>query len=253
MATITIRSVWMSREHYKSFSINEPWLSKSSVKSYEYCSYQFYLRQLENVKSEPNEAMLRGLNFHDWAEEVFEWMDKDAILNGKTSVKDEITKYIPEDDEMYHNFAKLEQNRFDELDNKEWYFPVLTEEYLYDEDLMYMGTFDSLFQINDDQHKVVDYKTGRKRNTNLSEYRFELYGYKYLIEQNYDYDVTEMSVVFPDNCKRVTEEFKPQTKKAFFRKIEKVREAIEEWDYEPEGFCKYCFISDKCDQSYFKR
>ncbi len=234
----------MDRSHYKRFSFDEPWVSKSDIKLYKRCPYAWYLRKIEGLEPEVPEAMSRGTDFHDWAETIYDKIDGKAILNGDITVYEEMMKYAPPG-QIYENFAEMEQRRY-ERDPTERFFPVKTEEFLYDEDLLFMGTYDRLDKEGEDEYVVVDYKTGQYKDYKLSDWRFELYGYKYLIEQNYNFDVNYMCVIVPDSKKYVFEEFKSATQKAFFRKIKDVREGILNKVFPANGHCPYCFMAHSC-------
>lgn len=235
----------MDRSHYKTFSFDEPWLSKSDIKLYKMCPYAWYLNNIEELEPEVPEAMQRGTDFHEWAEEVYGKIDREAVLTEESTVYEEMRKYAPPG-EVYENFAQMEQKRW-EKDPTEKYFPVKTEEFLFDEDLLFMGTYDRLDKQGDD-YVVVDYKTGEYKDYKVSDWRFELYGYKYLIEQNYSFDVDYMCVILPDSKKYVFEKFKAPTKRAFFRKIKNVREKILEKVFPANGHCPYCFMRSECAQ-----
>lgn len=232
---------------YKEFSFDEPWLSKSSVSLYNFCPYGFYLKYIKNIDVEVSEQMKRGSRFHNWAEHIYDKIDMKNMINGSADVESEYRKYVPEDDDIYDKFIELEENRWEDIDDKKDFFPVLTEEFLTDEDLYYFGTFDRLDKFDDDKYIVIDYKTGTYKDYKLSDYRFQLYGYKHLIEKNYDdYDITHMGVYFPDEKKILVEEFKKITGTYFYKKVKNTREKILDKEFPMDGYCKYCYLEDEC-------
>lgn len=232
---------------YKKFSFDEPWLSKSSIFLYNFCPYAFWLKYVKNVETDVTEQMKRGSRFHDWAENIYEKIDKEKLVKGDTSIEKEYSKYKNENDSVYDNFIELEKDRWKSFDDKYDFFPVLTEEFLTDEDLYYFGTFDRLDKFDDDKYIVIDYKTGSYKKYKDSEYRFQLYGYKHLIEENYDdYDITHMGVYFPDEEKIIVEEFKKITGTYFYKKVKNTREKILNKEFPMDGYCKYCYMEDEC-------
>jgi len=231
---------------YKTFSFEEPWLSKSSINLYERCPYAFYLRQVLKIKpgrDELPEAIKRGTKFHDWAENIYDKIDEEAILNGDVTVGEEMRKYSDGSD-VVENFIQMEQNRWQQ-DPTETFFPKEREIFLTDEDLHYFGSFDRLDMEGDD-YVVCDYKTGKYKDWKLSGYRFELYGYKHLIEANYDIEVPYGCLIFPDSKKIHFEEFKSRTGTAFYKKVDRVRERILDKKFPQKGNCAYCFMSGEC-------
>lgn len=233
----------MDRSHYKKFSLQTPWLSKSDIISYNRCPYAFYLNKIEGLQPDIPQVVKRGSRFHEWADTIYDKIDKERILNGDTTVEQEMNKYAPPG-EVYQNYIQMEQKRWNN-DPTETFFPYKTEEFLWDDDLMFMGTYDRLDR-QDDQYVVIDYKTGQYKDYKMSGYRFELFGYKYLIEKNYDIDVDYLCVVFPDSKVSKCEPFKKQTETAFFNKVERTREQILEQKFPKTGSCQFCFMKKKC-------
>lgn len=94
---------------------------------------------------------------------------------------------------------------------------------------------------------MIDYKTGKFREYNMSKMRFEMYGYKHLVEKNKLVDgvVTHWAQIFlwgidPDKKPQVViEEFKGATEKAFYKKIERTREKIHLRLF-PKRQCQLC-------------
>jgi len=249
---------------YKEFSFTEPWLSKSSLLTYKFCPYNFYLQQVEDLEFEPTEPIKRGNRFHEWVENLYEEIDKEGLINGekdlveeyKTTMDENFSVKSEEEIELYKNFIEMEKERWNELDNKEEFFPIKTEEFLYDEDLMYFGSYDRLdkFEEEDgeDKHIVIDYKTGEYKDYKMSDYRFQLYGYKHLIEKNYDkFNVTHLGVVFPKEKKSVIEEFKSITGTYFYKRVEETREKILDRKFPKNtGACEYCNFYEECMEEW---
>jgi len=248
----------MGEYQYKPFSFEEPWLSKSSINLYNFCPHAFYLRYIKGCKGQPSRQMKRGTEFHDWAEEIYEKVDKDKLINKETTITKEYKENLPEDADirtkkdvdLYKNFIEIEDERWKSTDKKKNFFPVKTENFLTDEELLYHGSFDrlDLFDENEDTYVVIEYKTGDYKDYKMSGYRFELFGYKHLIEHNYDYDVTHMCVIFPDSKHFVLEKFKKATKRAFYKKVKRTRKRILNREFDKKGYCEYCFMDVHCDR-----
>jgi len=245
----------MSDYKYRKFTFKEPYLSKSSVLAYTYCPYQFYLQQVEGIRPEPNEAMKKGLRFHNWAEKLYDKIDKQALINGETTIRDEYTKTMGDDFELsdkrelelYKNFIEMEEKRWKKEENKKDFFPIKTEEFLYDDDLLFFGSYDRLDKYDENSQIVMEYKTGNFKEHRISDYRFQLFGYKHLIEKNYDkYNVTHLGLIFPKDKLIKVEKFKSITESSFYKKIQRVRSNILDRKFPKKGYCDYCLLYDKC-------
>lgn len=248
----------MSDNRYESFKMNKPWLSKSSILTYKYCPYKFYLKNLEKIKTPPSDAMTKGIKFHSWASSIYDELNIDEIKSGEKSLRAEILKTIPEDftliDEeeihLYENFIDMEVERWERLNDKDNFCPITTEEYLEDEDLLYRGYVDRLDKCEDEDAQIImELKTGNFKEYNMSNYRFELYGYKHLLEKKYDdYNVKYMGIIFPKDKKVVVEEFKSITGTYFYKRVKKTRKRILNREFEKKGYCDYCdYFTEHCN------
>ena len=107
-------------------------------------------------------------------------------------ISDEYSKFLP-DEEVYHNFIEMELHRWEylqEVNRLDTFFPLLTEKRLVDNDLMFSGTVDRVDREEDDEFVVCDYKTSVKiKDWMKSHYRFELTGYKLMLDNSKDPDV----------------------------------------------------------------
>lgn len=203
--------------------------------------------------------MKRGNRFHDWVDRLYDEIDKEALINGETTIREEYKSTMDEDFslksraelQLYKNFIEMEEERWEQVDDKEEFFPIKTEEFLVDEDLMYFGTYDRLDKFDGDEeeeeHIVIDYKTGEYKDWKMSDYRFQLYGYKHLIESNYDdFNVTHLGVVFPLEKKSIIEKFKSITGTYFYKRVKNTREKILNREFPKKGACNYCDMYKDC-------
>ncbi|MGV9141978.1 MAG: PD-(D/E)XK nuclease family protein [Promethearchaeota archaeon] len=246
-------------EKYDSFSFKTPWLSKSSVLTYKWCPRKFYLKQVEDIDIPESDALRKGINFHEWIDGLYDRIDKEGLINGEKTIEEEYKNSFPEDfslvDEeeikLYDNFIEMEKERWESVENKKEFFPLKTEEFLKDEDLMYYGSFDRLDKYGEedgeDIHIVMEYKTGNFKEHRMTDYRFQLAGYKHLIEKNYDkYNVEYMGIIFPKDKKTVIEKFKTVTINAFYNRVEKTRKKVLNREFDRNGYCAYCDLYNEC-------
>lgn len=235
---------------FKTFSMETPWLSKSSINLYNFCPYAFKLRYIDKIKVDVSDEMKRGTRFHNWAESIYDKIDKSMLKEGKATIAEEYSKYLPnpDDDDIYVKFIKLEEQRWGNIEDKERFFPILRETFLHDDELLYFGTFDRLDWFDKNTHIVVDYKSGTYRDYRISGYRFELFGYKHLIDTNHkDYNIKHFGLFFPDEGFIKVERFKKATKNSFYEKVTRTRERIlNEEKWEKKGYCRACYMYDEC-------
>jgi len=244
---------------YNKFSLSTPWLSKSGVLTYSFCPRKFYLKKVKGHDLPPSDALEKGIKFHNWIETLFDKIDKEGLINGDTTIRKEYKKYFPSDFKaidksevkLYSNFIEMEEERWEETDNKEDFFPLKTEEFLSDEELMFHGAYDRLDKYceedGEDVHIVYDYKTGSYKDYRMTDYRFQLAGYRHLIHKNYDkYNVKYGGMIFPKDKKTVVEKFKQVTLDAFKDRVKRTRDAILDREFKKSGYCKYCDFDIYC-------
>lgn len=245
--------------NYNKFSLQTPWLSKSGVLTYDFCPRKFYLKKIEDYDLPESDALQKGIKFHNWIDELFDNIDKSALINGETTIREEYKRHFPDDFEaidkqevdLYTNFIEMDEERWEETENKEDFFPIKTEEFLSDEDLMFHGAYDRLDKYGEedgeDVHIVYDYKTGSYKNYRESNYRFQLCGYRHLIHKNYDkYNVKYGGIIFPKEKRIWTEELKTRSINAFEDRVKRTRDSILDRDFSKTGYCKYCDFDIYC-------
>lgn len=225
-------------------------LSKSACHAYENCPYRFLLQFIRDVPFEKTEALLKGTYWHDLLYELYDKVDMKAIeLSG--NVEEEYRAHLP-DDEITDNFIRIENERLQsyiEMDRVELFWPVLLEQYLEDREIMFFGTLDRLDKQQDGSYVVIDYKTGKFHQWMMSKYRFELMGYKHLIENNYpQYKVTHGCLVFVQQGEIVYEPIKDTTRKAFYKKLDRIRERVKAKVFTKKvgPLCDYCSYVTMC-------
>ena len=233
---------------YKSFSFEEPWLSKTSINMYKSCPYAFYLRYIEGLKSDELPSYVReGIVFHDWADELYNTLDETGFED-RNDLKEKM-EVLAYDSELCDNFIEMELERYEYGEDS--FLPINTEEFLYDKDLYIRGKYDRLDKYDEDNYIVLDYKTGHFKEYRMSGYRFEMFMYKHLIEANKDIDVDYMGMVFPRDKIVKIEKFKKATENAFYRKVDDVHEGIKNREFSKKGSnCAYCFQKEFC--SYYE-
>jgi len=196
-----------------------------------------------------------GSQFHDDAFELYDKIDKGAILRGEVSISEEYAKHLPDNDPC-KNFIQLEQKRFDNMkrrgDNLEEFFPLYRELYLKDDEIKFYGTVDRVDKVGDD-YAVLDYKVSKypKHQSSFSKHRLELAGYAHLVNASglVPGKVKFIGIIFVGEVPGVFyEKLKDISKKAFYRNLNKVREAVQSHMFEkkPGYVCQWCPYDEIC-------
>ena len=169
-------------------------LSKSSFMGYRMCprQYQWKYIIMKDIRTPPNEAMLRGTDIHEaydemWAEEFDE--PRDALPTGT------------EHDLIYDVIADIETQRRDLWGDS--YRPIATEQKIevWDEEheVLLVGIMDGLFVHPEGGLCVFELKTGSMNEGKLSRTRQELHFYERLLELSGETrPVTHFAYLSPD-------------------------------------------------------
>ena len=225
-------------------------LSKSGVQQYGKCPFRFGVQFVDGVE-DTTEAMEKGKEVHNLLEALYKNIDKNYIKFTKC-VKiliEEYTACLPHT-EIMEKFLQIEIGRFKEMrakNNLKYFFPKFTEIYLEDRDLMYFGTADRADKMENGNYIVIDYKSGKFHEWLMSDYRFEMAGYKHLLETNgIAKPITRWSMLFlgeEDPKKQVIGElFHTITIRSFYNRIKRVRERVKAGLFPKKGskLCDYC-------------
>ncbi len=239
-------------------------LSKSGVQQYGKCPYRF-MEQFIYGKVGTTEIMERGKRVHDMLEDIYKKIDKEYIMYSRSPeiLFEEMAGNLPFN-EHTEKFMKIEMDRFKDFlarNKLKYFFPKFTEYYLKDEEFMYFGTPDRVDKMENGCYIVIDYKTGKFHKWLMTDYRFEMMGYKHLLEINHvARPVTRWAMLFlgeEDLEKQVIgEEFHSSTIAAFYARVKRVREGVKAHDFKKKEsrLCDYCpdAIKDICNEDYLK-
>ncbi len=229
---------------------NKRWLSKSQINTFVQCPYRWKLQYLEQIKQRPSEAMSRGSKIHSEIEGFYKNIDvnKDLNIKAKKEISPELQKFLA-----------FEQRRIQSCKNKDGVFdmkyfnPVAQELGVGDKKLMLRGFVDAVY-INpeDDGLIIIDWKTGKYRPDNMSDYRFELAMYKELLEKSGKVkgDVKYWGIYFTDADKLFFEKVSDRSIKAMYKKVDRAREGMESGNYPCKAgiLCRWCGYNDICEE-----
>lgn len=168
-----------------------PWMSKSNILGYRFCSHLFKLRYIEGVDTGHQISAETGTNMHVIYNKFFDYLDYDEVKKIVINYTDElentkIYKYffkqamelMPVESRGYEpyqirikNFVLLETAHWIELSRKykenynkilKFFIPKFRERFLDCEPLMIFGSIDrkNILEENDSIQIIYDYKTG---------------------------------------------------------------------------------------------
>lgn len=172
---------------------NFPWISKSKLKAYDFCEYNFYLNYFaEGVEKRVGLKAKIGQNVHMIFPLFFKNFDVDKAFRlsspsidsrkhpFKKYVYDTCMEFLPEADRnltsmriIFYNFAQIETNHWLHLNNAvelsqteivRQFLPSHNEMFLQNEDIYIYGTLDRVSWMGDNKGRTVpyifDYKSG---------------------------------------------------------------------------------------------
>lgn len=219
------------------------YLRKSSTMAYGFCPFRFALDFLLELPTEQTEVMAKGTEFHENVWLLYQLVDRNRLMDGTRTITEEYSRHLP-DEEVYHNFIEMEIHRWDylkEIDRLDTFFPLLTEQRMINHELKFTGTVDRVDMDEEDEYIICDYKTSVAiKDWMKSHYRFELMGYKVLVDSSENETIrtlikkpiTKLCIIFPKPMDVFyVPKIKSVTEKAFYRRIEKVRNGIYQGDF----------------------
>ena len=240
-------------------------LSKSKVNSFLKCRREFKYNYIDGIEMPANEYMALGTLVHEYAENMA------LFLINKQSENNKIEKEDIEEAKL----LILESNDIDKddiikyLDNLESFFCrclleykysiFSIEEYIHDTNINLSGLADIVFEDNDGNLIVVDYKTSKTQS--IKKYRLELCYYKKLLEFQYpNRKVITAGIFFvKDNGYRFLNFTNGQLKGSFITNedyeaaidlLDYIRTEVEKGVFLPsrQYTCKYCCYKELCEK-----
>jgi len=209
-------------------------LRKSGCQSFDNCRYRFALSFLIGIQGDESDAMVIGTAFHNSMEKVYNDLTPEKLT--KMTAEDIVShhkKRLPYGfnsilDMLFDNMIEMDVEWFEDCASPEYWPPITVEQSLddTDPDVNFTGTSDRLDYTPDGKYCIIsDYKTGIYHKYMDSKYRFELMGYKHLIEVHKinPKPIKYGRIIFPKEKGVFQFEFKNQTVAAFYRKLAKVR------------------------------
>jgi hypothetical protein len=156
-------------------------IRKSMLEDYGFCPRRFKITWIDGRQRQPNQAMLLGTRFHDFAERFFGY----ALIFPQDRWYDFIPKtFIQEEQEMATWFIDTEIERYEMLKSEERldeFLPFMTETKLSAKSICVEGTIDRVDWLSRKHEKLIaiEYKTGKSINDDSITKQLALYAMMY--------------------------------------------------------------------------
>jgi hypothetical protein len=152
-------------------------IRKSMIEDFTFCPYRFKKTWIDNIAKRPNQIMLIGTRFHDFANTFFDYCGAYPPEYWDHYVPKE---FIEEEQAMALWFINYERDRLEKLElegKKDLWFPLMREHKMKSEALYLEGTCDRIDWYNRDKEQViiVEYKTGKSINDVLATRQLAFY------------------------------------------------------------------------------
>lgn len=228
------------------------WLSKSQINTFRQCPNKWKLIYIDKLEGVPSRQMIRGKKIHKEIEEFYKNIELQGIGKG-------IPKIVPKKNmSNIRKFVEFEQKRIKECVNRRkefelrYFKPIAQELKIESEELKLRGIIDAIYMNpKDGGIIIIDWKSGKYRPYNISEYRFELAIYKELLEKSGKVGgkIKYWGIFFVDAGKLFFERINDKFIKNMYKKVEKVRADIEKKEYPCKMgvLCRWCEFQDVCE------
>ena len=226
-------------------------LSKSALQTFKQCPEKFYFTHVLRLEDPSGPEALLGQHIHKSLADFYQTLDFTNIKTPMDLVA-EIMKYDTGGcREHYTNFASFNVGRYKKLKNKLLIKPIMMEQKIVHPDLAIdlVGVVDAVFQDDNGNVLVMDYKTGKFDPGRIHEYRMELAVYTELVAKTTSFVPTSWGILFTKSGNFWNEPIIPD----YFAKtvvplVAAAKEAIKGGKFEPtrSPLCMYCTFKNRC-------
>lgn len=222
-------------------------IRKSMLEDFGFCPHRFKKVWIDGVQRKPNQVMLMGTRFHDFAEKFFEY----ALIVEPERWNEFIPKeFVPEEVAMASWFIQNERERYFALKDEGRlgeFLPILREFKLNSAKLFLEGTVDRVDWLNREKGLAVavEYKTGKSINHESLTKQLAMYALMYH-DMRLQGDIVGLRLINPRLG--VQKDFKLErwhTDKVL-KDIVKLRDALRSNSFPPKctdvkfAFCRMC-------------
>lgn len=225
-------------------------ITKSKMKIFKSCPLQFRFKYLDNIPSEvpPADVTTYGIDIHNIFNNFFDNINISDIPDEPYDYFCNLMSVDEQYKSVYYSFCKWESDLF--KINKGTFMPVLREKWVSHADLV--GIIDRV-NFNGTNYSIIDYKPSIY---NISELRFELCLYKYLLDSTklLEKPVKYIGIYGYKDGNKFIEEVKPRSYNLMLQKLNAFRALkFNEINYRAKRgwHCKWCEYPLSCKHSLF--
>ena len=170
--------------------------SKSALTLYQQCPERFKYSYVDQIQDMGGPEAMLGQRIHKMFCDYYTMIDlpsikseEDLIKHGKGYDDGVVAEHL-------RNFLSFNCKMYANLKNKSLIKPIMMEQKMIHPTFNLSGLVDAVFQDDNNDIMIMDYKTGKFSEYRLTEYRFELAVYDELIRTNTHYSPTHWGIFF---------------------------------------------------------
>lgn len=204
------------------------YIRKSMLESYEFCPQQFFKQWIMGCSKEPNQKMLIGTRFHDWANTFFEYS---GVIDPDYWGDLIPTEFNEEEVEMVTWFIDYQRTRYQHLkqnDRLDEFAPIYKELFMVCDAIKIKSTLDGAEWVNKSEGTVclLEYKTGAKIDAATAFRQLAFYAVLWTASGNPG-KIVKLRLINP-RLKVVQEtDYTEQLQNTALKRVAKLRDAID--------------------------
>lgn len=222
-------------------------IRKSMLEDFGFCPHRFKKVWVDGVTRKPNQVMLMGTRFHDFAQTFFEY----ALVVDPNRWMEFIPKeFVPEEVSMASWFIQNERERYSALKEAGRigeFLPILREFKLNSPKLYLEGTVDRIDWLDREKNQAIaiEYKTGRSINHESLTKQLAMYALMYH-DMKLQGDIVALRLINPRLGVQKDYKLERWHTDKVLKDIVKLRDAIREQNFPPRctdvkfAFCRMC-------------
>lgn len=226
-----------------------PRLSKSALQTFRQCPEKFKYVYIDHLPDLGGAESMLGKKIHEVFFEYHKTLnvekvksEKDLVVHAELFKENHYAKHLG-------HFVDFTCDMYRNLKNKTLVRPILAEEKFIHPTMHLSGLVDAVFQDDDGNCLVMDYKSGKFDQRKIPEYRMELSVYAEFVKLRTSYTPTHWGIFFSSVGVRWTEPVDPK----YFDEVvvplyNSTRASIKKKQYLPNigPLCMYCPFKNRC-------
>ena len=169
--------------------VTEPKSSKSAILTYDSCPYKYNLQYIMKLQQTPSPILQRGLEIHELCDGFYDGVDNIVDAVEQLSTKEKAIKYQDQMKILIDFTRHFGKGKFRK--------PIMKENKFFNEKYNFTVIADAIFEDENGDLYLIDYKTGRNRG--IAHHRFELATYVYFMEKELNRKIKYWGILFLDD------------------------------------------------------